>query len=79
MCAAQLCPTLCDCMEYSPSGSSVHGISQARILEYVAIPFSRGHSQPRNQTRVFCVSCIVQQILYHCTTWEAQVSRREIF
>ena len=39
-----LCPTLCDPMDCSPSGSSVHGISQARILEWVAIPFSRGSS-----------------------------------
>ena len=39
---AQLCPTLCDPMDYSWPGSSVHGILQARILEWVAIPFSRG-------------------------------------
>ena len=48
----QLCPTLCDPMYYSPPGSSVHGILQARILEWVAISFSRGSSQPRNQTQV---------------------------
>ena len=41
---AQLCPTLCDPMDCSPPGSSVHGILQARILEWVAIPFSRGSS-----------------------------------
>ena len=40
--SAQLCPTLCDPMEYSPPGSSVCGIFQARILGWVAIPFSRG-------------------------------------
>ena len=45
-------PTLCDLMDYSPPGSSVHGILQARILEWVAFPFSRGYSQPRDQTRV---------------------------
>ena len=39
-----LCPTLCDPMDYSPPSSSVHGILQARILECVAIPFSRGSS-----------------------------------
>ena len=39
---AQSCPTLCDLMDCSPPGSSVHGISHARILEWVAIPFSRG-------------------------------------
>jgi len=40
-------------MDYSPSGSSVHGISQARILEWVAISFSKGSSQPRDQTCVY--------------------------
>ena len=45
-----------------PSGSSVHEILQASILEWVAIPFSRGSSQPRDQTQV---SCIERQILYH--------------
>ena len=39
---AQSCLTLCDPMNYSPPGSSVHGILQARLLEWVAIPFSRG-------------------------------------
>ena len=42
----QLCPTLCDFMDSSLPGSSVHGILQARILEWVAIAFSRGSSQP---------------------------------
>ena len=46
---AQLCPTLCDRMDYSLPGSSVHGILQARILEWVVIPFSRGFSQLRAQ------------------------------
>ena len=44
----QSCLTLCDCMDCSPPGSSVHGVLQARILEWVAIPFSRGSSQPRD-------------------------------
>ena len=44
----KLCPTLWDPMDCSPPGSSVHGISQARILEWVAIAFSRGSSQPRD-------------------------------
>ena len=48
----QLCPTLCHPMDCSPPGSSVHGILQARILEWVAILFSRGSSQPRDQTQV---------------------------
>ena len=45
-------PTLCDPMDYSLPGSSVHGIFQARVLEWVAISFSRGSSQPRDQTQV---------------------------
>ena len=47
----QSCPALCDPMDYT-----VQGILQARILEWVAIPFSRGSSQPKNQTQVFCVA-----------------------
>ena len=48
----QSCPALCDPKDCSPPGSSVHGILQARILEWVAIPFSRGSSQPGDQTQV---------------------------
>ena len=55
-----LCPTLCGSMDYSLPGSSVHGISQAKILEWVAISFSRGSFQPRDQT---CISCIDRWIL----------------
>ena len=47
----QLCPTLCDLMDYT-----VHGILQARKLEWVAFPFSRGSSHPRNQTQVSCIT-----------------------
>ena len=49
---AQLCPTLCNPMDCSPPGSSLHGILQARLLEWVAIAFSRGFSRPRDQTQV---------------------------
>ena len=49
---AQSCPILCDPVDCSPPGSSVHGILQARILEWVAISFSRGSSQPRDRTHV---------------------------
>ena len=42
--------------ETSPPGSSVHGIFQARVLEWVAISFSRGSSQPRDQTQVSCIA-----------------------
>ena len=57
-----------DPMDYSLPGSSVHGIFQARILEWVAIFFSRGSFWPRDQTHV---SCIGRQILYHWATREA--------
>ena len=55
---AQSCPTLCNLMDYSPQDSSVHGIFQARMLEWVAILFSRGSSLPRDRTWVSCISCI---------------------
>ena len=53
---AESCPTLCNPMDYSPPGSSVHGILQTRILEWVAISSSRGSSQPRDRTQVFCIT-----------------------
>ena len=49
---AQSCPTLCDPMDYSLPGSSVHGIFQAIVLEWIAIPFSRGSCQSRDRIRV---------------------------
>ena len=52
---AQSCPTLCDPMDCSLPGSSVHGIFQARVLEWGAISFSRGSSQPRDWTQVSCI------------------------
>ena len=55
---AQSCPTLCNPFDCSLPDSSVHGIFQARILEWVAISSSRASSQPRDQTLVSCVSCI---------------------
>ena len=58
----QLCPTLCSPMDCSPPGSFVHGILQTRILEWIAILFTRGFSQPRDQT---WVSCIAGRFLYH--------------
>ena len=59
-------------MGCSPPGSSVHGILQARILEWFAISSSRGSSQPRGWTRVSQVSGAGRQIIYHWATWEAQ-------
>ena len=52
---AQSCPTLCDPMDCSLPHSSVHGIFEARILEWVAISFSRGFSQAKDQTQVSCI------------------------
>ena len=57
-------------MDCSLPGSSVHGYSQARILEKVAICFSRGSSWTKDQTHVLCIG---RQILYHWATWEAHV------
>ena len=62
------CLTLCDPMDHSPPGSSVHWILQARMLEWVAYPFSRGTSRPRNQTGV---SCIADEFFTSWVTQEA--------
>ena len=60
-------------MDCSPPGSSVHGISQARILKRVATSYSRGSSWPKDGTHISCVSCIGREILQHCTMWETQL------
>ena len=52
----QLCLILWDPRDYSPPGSSVHGILLARMLEWLAVPFSRGSSHPRDQTKDFCIA-----------------------
>ena len=52
----QSCPNLCDPMDCNPPGSSVYEILQARVLEWVAISFSRGSSRPRDQTWVSCIA-----------------------
>ena len=58
-------------MDYRIPSSSVHGISQARILEWVAISFSRGSSWPKDQTHISWVSRLGRWILHHQATWEA--------
>ena len=73
MLVTQLCLTLCDPMDYSPPGSSVDGILQARILEWVAIRFSRGSSQSRDWT---LVSCIAGRFF---TIWATRESRLKDF
>ena len=62
--------TLNDTMDCSLPGSFVHGISQARVLECIAISSSRGSSQPKDPT---LVSCIDRQVLYHWATWEVLI------
>ena len=65
---SQSCPTHCDPMDCSLPDSSVRGIFQARVLEWVPISFSRGSSRPKDRIRASCISCIGRQILYHSTT-----------
>ena len=62
---APWCLILCDPMDCSPPGSSVHGTLQARIPEWVAMPSSRGSSQSRDWTHVSCISSIGRRVLYH--------------
>ena len=68
----QLCLTLCDPMDYTPPGSSVHGILQARILEWVAMPSSRGSSQTRDQNLLSLTSpAVAGRFFTTSTIWEA--------
>ena len=64
-----------DPMDCSPPGSSVHGISQARIMEWVAMPLSRVSSWPRGWTWVSCIFCISRRVLYHCATCKAHSNK----
>ena len=73
----QSCLTLCNPMDCSLPASSVHGILQARILEWIAMHFSRGCTRPRDWTCISCVSCVSRHALYHCTTWEAYLSNKD--
>ena len=66
----QLYPTLCNRMDYSPPGFSVHGIFQARILEWVPIPFSRGSSQAKDQTLSLTSLALVGWFFTNRATWE---------
>ena len=72
MCSvAKSCLTLCDPMDCSPPDSSVHGILQARILEWVAVSFSRGYSQPRNQKLSPLSPALTGVFFTTSATWEA--------
>ena len=70
---AQLCPTLCDPMDCTLPGSSVHGIFQAIVLEWIAISFPKGSSQPRDQT---CVSRIINR---RFTVWATRGRCKIVF
>ena len=73
----QLCLTLCDPMDYSVSGSSVQGIFQVRILEWVSMSSSRGSSRPRGWTLFSGISCIDRQI-YHWDKYDYICNRYNI-
>ena len=75
----QSCPTLCNPVDCSPPGSSVHGILQARILKWVITPSSRGSSQPRDPTSVSWISYLAGGFFTHWATWKQvkkQVKKR---
>ena len=70
---AQLCPTPCDSMDRSLPGSSVHGILQARIVEWVAIPFSRGSSHPGIEPTSLTSYALAGKFCTTSATWEAHI------
>ena len=72
----QLCATLCDPVDYSPPGFSVRGILQARILEWIAMPSSRGSSWPRDGTHVSYVPALAGRVFTTSATWQQDQSSR---
>ena len=75
----QLCITLCDSVDHSPPGSSVHRILQARILEWVAMPFSRDLLDPGIEPTSLTSPALVGRLFTTSATWEAkQLYRKEI-
>ena len=82
MCAfsvAQSCPTLCDLTDYSLPDSSVQAIFQIRILEWVAISYSRGSSQPRDRAHISCISCTggIHLRVYNSTNQKSMVGEEQ--
>ena len=69
----QSCPTLCDPMDYSPPDSSACGIDQARKLEWVDMPSSRGSSQCRHQTHASPASTLAGESFTASSTWDAGI------
>ena len=82
----QSCLTLFDLTDCSPSGSSAHGILQARTLEWVAMPFSKGSSRPRDRTWVSCIALptkihlikamVFPVVMYGCESWTIKKAER---
>ena len=79
MWATQLCPTLFDPMDCSPSDSSGHGILQARILEWVAIPFSGESSWPRDRTQGSNPGLLHRRQILCCLSYQGPVSRQRLW
>ena len=78
----QLCPTLCK--PHAPQLTRLHSpwnfpVKNTGVGVQVAISYSRACSQPMDQTRGSCISCISRQLLYHCATWEAPTSRLHMY
>ena len=73
----QSCLTLCNLIVCSPPASSVHGILQARMLEWVAVPSSSGSYEPRDRTCLSNVSCIAGRFFTTSTTWQVKVHESE--
>ena len=67
----QSCPALCDSMDDSPLGSFVHGILQARIMQWVAMPFSRGSSDPWIEPATLLSPALACGFFTTSATWEA--------
>ena len=68
----QLCLTLCDPMDCSPPGSSVHGILQARILEWIAMPSSRSLPNPEIESMSLTSPALAEEFFTTSATWQAQ-------
>ena len=75
----QSCLTLYSPVDYSPPGSSVRGIVQARILQWVAVPSPRGSSQPRGRTCVSHASCVGRRVLHRQRPLGSPLNRTEMF
>ena len=76
---AKTCPTLRDPTDCNPAGSSTHWILQARLLERVAISFSKGSSRPRDRAHISHVTPIGRRMLSHCATWATVFKKKKSF